>query len=69
MTSTTKKQTEKGMRSSEKYEEKLRGKCEVGFEDIEMVLSTKKKGDRMILQGVKGKARPGRMVSLQLLLP
>ena len=44
--------------------------CEIGFEEIEMVLSSKKKGDRKLLQGIKGKASPGRMVcfTLQFLL-
>ena len=39
--------------------------CEVGFEDIKMVLQQKgKKPDRVILDGsFKGTARPGRMVS------
>lgn len=38
--------------------------CEVGFEDIKMVLQQKgKKPDRVILDGsFKGNARPGRMV-------
>ena len=45
---------------------RLNLKSEIGFKDISMSLSNKKRGDRFILQDIKGKASPGKMVCNEL---
>lgn len=43
----------------------LHKKYEIGFEEIKLVLKTKKKKDRLILDGsIKGHAKPGRMLAI-----